>query len=293
MNINDAFSSYIHSGKIKSLKPSTISTYITRFEAYIKPILNNLELTQQNIDMLTMQLSQKVSNKTVSDVLGLLHNILEHCGIKLEIYKPKTYRKNVEMLDNVDCIKLHHYCLNHLNYISYSLLLTLFSGIRIGELCACQVQDLDLKNGLLAVNKTMQRIKDLGQNNNKTKVIIDRPKSSSSVRQIPLILPLVETGMKIYSNLPLNAYLTTGDACKYLEPRMMEYHYKKVIEKVGIEYKKFHALRHKFASDFYKNTHDVKALSELLGHADAGITLNTYVHSDMNETRKAISQFAF
>lgn len=65
------------------------------------------------------------------------------------------------------------------------------------------------------------------------------------------------------------------------------------MEKLEIDYINFHALRHTFATKFYKETHDTKALAEILGHQNTSTTLNTYVHADIENKRDLIEKTFF
>ena len=73
-----------------------------------------------------------------------------------------------------------------------------------------------------------------------------------------------------------------------MDPRTMQYRFKKILKEAGIESRTFHTLRHTFATNCVENGTDVKALSELLGHSDVKITLNRYVHPTMDSKRKQI-----
>ena len=71
----------------------------------------------------------------------------------------------------------------------------------------------------------------------------------------------------------------------FVSPRTFDYRYHKLLTTAGIERINYHALRHTFATRCIEAGVDVKTLSELLGHTDASITLNTYVHSSMERKR--------
>ena len=75
---------------------------------------------------------------------------------------------------------------------------------------------------------------------------------------------------------------------KPLDPRTMQYRFKRILKDAGIEIRNFHTLRHTFATNCIENGVDVKALSEFLGHSDVKITLNRYVHPTMDSKRKQI-----
>lgn len=107
------------------------------------------------------------------------------------------------------------------------------------------------------------------------------PKSESSRRTIPLTPEITNLLFGLIENQP---YIFGGN--KPLEPRTMQYRYKKLLKEADVNDRNFHILRHTFATNCIENGMDVKALSEILGHADVKITLNRYVHPTMESKRK-------
>ncbi len=195
--------------------------------------------------------------------------------------KIKTPVSSVEVFTADEQQRLENYIMQHTNLITVGILLVLYTGIRIGELCALNISHIDLAERFLYVRKTMQRIKNLDSGaTSKTKIIVDTPKSQKAVRDIPLpqfLIELLKTTLKTYHK---NSYVLTGSLYKFIEPRTMENHFKAVLKHCQIENKGFHALRHTFATNCVINGfYDIKTLSEILGHEDVKTTLNRYVHS--------------
>lgn len=109
----------------------------------------------------------------------------------------------------------------------------------------------------------------------KTKISITTPKSSCSIRTIPLsdeIIGILEQFEK------QSGFVLTGNDRAYIEPRSMHNHFKRICKSAGINPVNFHVLRHTFATRCVELGFDVKSLSEILGHANVSITLNRYVH---------------
>lgn len=119
-------------------------------------------------------------------------------------------------------------------------------------------------------------------------MIIDTPKTPASTRDIPISSAL----------LPILASFRSHSSSKYvvsntntfLSPRTFEYRYHRLLEETGITPINYHALRHTFATRCIEAGVDVKSLSEMLGHANVGVTLNTYVHSSMELKRKQLEK---
>ena len=167
-----------------------------------------------------------------------------------------------------------------LDKFSVAVLLCLYTGVRLGELCALQWADLDLSDMTLTVNQTVQRIA-VGGHETKTILLETDPKSESSKRNIPLTGEIIKHLVQLKGNHP---YVFGGK--KPLDPRTMQYRFKKMLKQAEIDGRNFHILRHTFATNCVENSMDVKALSEILGHSDVKITLNRYVHPTMDLKRK-------
>ncbi len=294
--LDDLFYEYINSYKARTrLKQSTISTYTNSYTNYIHPYFKNLklfEIDEFHVMNYTNILLKHYASKTINDILNLLNNILNFAGISIDIYKPKIETKEVKVVTDNSLAILINFCSSHFSCINLGILIVIFTGMRIGEICALQWRDIDLDTGIIKINKTMQRIKNTDPKSKfKTKIIIDSPKSNKSKREIPInnfLLTLLR-----YRKRKPNAYILTGKNKKFMEPRVLEYHYKKILEELKIDYINFHALRHTFATRFYRETNDTKALAEILGHQNISTTLNIYVHSDIENKRNLIEKTFF
>lgn len=166
----------------------------------------------------------------------------------------------------------------------FGVLLCLYTGIRIGEICALKWENVDLINGVISIRKTLQRIQCIEPcTGRKTKVIITDPKSNCSIRDIPLPTFLTKMAQEYHSKP--EAYVLTGCEEHYIEPRLLQYEFKKYIHACGLEGVNYHALRHTFATRCIELGFDAKTLSEILGHTNVNITLNRYVHSSLDTKR--------
>lgn len=180
--------------------------------------------------------------------------------------------------------KLENYLISNTNLSNICTLLSLYTGLRIGEICGLQWKDIDIKQGSLMVTKTVERI-SLG--NGKTKVVVELPKTESSIRKVympPFIIELLKT----YKD-ENEKYILSGKS-KPTEPRTLQYRFEKILKSAGIREMKFHSLRHTYATICIEKGVDIKTLSELLGHSDVKITLNTYVHSSDKLKRKYVKR---
>jgi len=291
MQIENLFQNYITSQRATvQLKQTTISTYWRQFESYIKPFFLTKEIINEGeITEFTKFLLFKVSRKTANDILTLLTIIFRYNKISVEIYKPRFQVPEIESLTNEEWDKLESYCITHLDFLTYCILLGLYTGIRPGELCASKKANLDLLNREFSVTDTMQRIKNFEEGaTTKTKVVIDTPKSPKSIRSIPLIQDLVMIGTNLYKDIPPNAFLLTGRPDKFIEVRRLETRINEIYAVLGIKGKNLYTLRHSFATNFYNNTNDIKTLSELLGHASIQTTYR-YIFTSDEQKRQGVN----
>lgn len=118
--------------------------------------------------------------------------------------------------------------MDDMDLYKFGVFLSLYTGIRIGELCALQWEDFNLAQTTLKIRKTMQRIQDTENRSfSKTKIVITEPKSHCSVREIPLPTFVVDIAQK-YVASP-KAYILTGND-RYVEPRTMQNRFKSYVK---------------------------------------------------------------
>ena len=158
----------------------------------------------------------------------------------------------------------------------------MFTGLRIGEICALKWSDIDLNETILHVNKTVQRITS-SNGSKKTKVIITSPKSESSVRDIPLPPRIIDM-LGSFKRDNDNYIISQGR--DPVEPRTLQYRFERLLDDADLPQIRFHSLRHIFASNALMLGFDIKSLSEILGHSSANVTLKLYVHSSLGVKRE-------
>ena len=287
------------------LKESTLIKYRNLLNTYIIPIIGSTTISDMDYEMLSDfcnmllvsggSVQQGLSNKTVSDVLTVIKSVCRYA-------ERKKYRIDRTALDVSVKIKaaplrvlsfqeeqlLIDYLKKQDSLICTGILLSLFTGIRIGELCALTWRDISLKQKTIHIHRTMQRIQT-PEGPSKTMVVITEPKSLCSIRDIPLSKNIIEL---MPEPADPKAYFLTGKINQYVEPRTMENHFKRILTGLNIENVHFHTLRHTFATRCVEVGFDIKSLSETLGHANVNITLNRYVHPSMELKQKNMEKLS-
>ena len=116
--------------------------------------------------------------------------------------------------------------------------------------------------------------------------MITPPKSETSVREIPLPDFVLNELRQVRTND--GDYIVSGSE-KIIEPRCFTNRYKSILKKAGIPSRKFHSLRHTFATNALQQGFDVKTLSEILGHSGANVTMRVYLHTSMERKTACMS----
>lgn len=193
------------------------------------------------------------------------------------IYIPKAINKDMRVFTEFEQRRIEMSVSNLKSPHDIGVLICLYTGIRIGELCGLMWEDIDLESKMLHIRRTMQRIKTNDGAKNKTKIVYLPPKTEASHRSIPLPAFLSEL-LAEYKEKAVGDYVMM-DGMKIIEPRNIQYNFKKILKKSGVADANYHALRHTFATRALENGFDAKTLSEILGHSSPTITLTKYAHS--------------
>lgn len=291
---------------VMQVKESTYAKYTNILNNHLKPSFGKYKITEINTELVrgivekkmtngNLRTGQRLSPKTMKDIVSVMGLILKYAqtqgatvNCKTENITIRSCKSRKKSLTKAEQIQLTEYLLQNINPINIGILLALYTGLRIGELCALKFEDVSVTEKILNINKTMQRLQKFSGTENKTEVVITSPKSESSQREIPLPDFLVEI-LACSEYLP-NAYLLTGDSNRYIEPRTMENKFKKCLKTCGLEEVTFHQLRHRFATYCVELGFEIKSLSEILGHSSVNITLNRYVHSSMELKRNNMAK---
>lgn len=273
--------SWLNNSKIKN-KKSTYSNYMYTINSRIIPNFAKVKKKTISLEIINKftadLLNEGLAPKSVKDILIILQQILKNGGVNIKIPMPKVPKNEIQILKKEEQKQLEIELQSNMDTISFGIYFCLYTGLRIGELCALQWKNIDLENKKIYIKKTLVRIKNPDMTSKKkTIIIIDEPKSLTSIREIPIpdfIIPMLK---KISFNITPDTFLISGNE-KCIETRTFFNKYKKILKKINIDSYNFHALRHTFATRCIENGCDPKTLSEILGHSSVKITLERYVH---------------
>lgn len=279
------------------LKESTLANYRMKLDKYIFPYLGTIKyelLTEDTINQFVdCLLNEKdLSAKYVADILSLIKSIAKFAHKKYGyinaiadvIYPKNKVVKAKTTLSEADMKTLLREIDYDTDLTKLGILISIYTGIRIGELCALKWSDIDFDNNILSISKTVQRI-SLPENSG-TQILFLPPKSKSSIRLIPLTDFLMEY-LGVFKSADEDFILSGNEKC--IEPRTMQYRFKSILKKAGLPAVNFHILRHTFATNCLNIGFDIKTLSEILGHSSVQITMACYIHSSLERKRQCMS----
>ena len=290
-----------------SFKESTYIRYRTLIKCYLMPYFQTAKIeniTKEHVLDFCKEIETHgkrdgtaLSTKTVSDILSVLRRILHYAKaqnipVDSAIFdiRIKQTPKPLPVLSLSEQLTLQKYLIGHPDCLNLGILLCLFTGIRIGELCALTWDKISLSERNLCICRTMQRIQTRIPESQKTHILISSPKSSSANRTIPISQMLFE-----YLNMyPLGktGYFLSGSSSRPIEPRCVQRRFHKILMACGLENRNFHVLRHTFATRCVEARIDIKTLSRILGHSSVTITMNRYVHPSLELKRETMEQLA-
>jgi site-specific recombinase XerD len=208
---------------------------------------------------------------TAQSVFNLLKSALTAENEEMFAVKfPKQVKPKAEFLSVDEQKRLEQAAKERGSTDYIAVIICLYTGFRIGDLCGLLWSDIDFDCKLLRINRTLQRIRSEGEN--KTEVTFLTPKSITSTREIPLPDFLLELLFK-------HRAITNGEYIlnyknKPIEPRTLQYRFKKILQAADVKDVGFHTCRHTFATRALESGCDVKSLSEILGHGSAMVCEN-------------------
>ena len=220
LTVKELFVWYLSQAEIK---PSTRARYVFLIEHHILPELGSIFVVSLTAKQLSDFLSQKrqsgrlhgggLSAKSVRDIGVLIKAALRFASAEYHFYcdalntkLPKTKQREIEPFSAWELDQLRKGLSPSPNHKDAGILLSANGGLRLGEVCALRVSDIDFQNGTVSIEHAVQRVRQ----NGKTKLIIQTPKSEKSVRVIPLPNDMMAYLKKAVSGLSQNAYILTG-----------------------------------------------------------------------------------
>ena len=289
--------------KKPNLRPNTQMSYERRIYQHITPALGQIQLDKlttadiqefygnlkKNGRLLRTELyGESLSDQTVRGIHTTLHAALDKAveenlifrnpsnGCKLPPAKPREMKvltpEEIQRLliqaREDGCYEL--------------LLLELSTGLRRGEICALQWNDLNLKTGALQVERQVHRVRG--------ELVVSPPKTKAGRRTV-LLPPPVLNVLKVYRTTSTSRWMFPSPVKEDspMDPTAVRKRLSTILKRADCRRLRFHDLRHSFATASLEHGMDVKTLNTIIGHVSSSTTLNIYAHvtDEMQRTAAA------
>ena len=281
------------------VKQSTMAAYVLILENHVLPEFgDNDSLHEHEVQAFVLKkIEHGLSVKSVKDILIVLKMVMKF-GVKNEWmthyewdikYPANNQPKELEVLSVANHKKILDYVQHNFTFMSLGIYISLSTGLRIGEICALKWSDINVADGTITVQRTIERIYVVEGGKKHTQLVINTPKTVNSCREIPMskeLLAMVKPMKKVVNG---DFYVLTNED-KPTEPRTYRNYYNRLMEKLDIPKLKYHGLRHSFATRCIEAGCDYKTVSVLLGHSNISTTLNLYVHPNMEQKKRCINK---
>ncbi len=283
--------------KAGAVKESTLAQCRSIVHTTIKYVWANSQLNNYNGDLLCIiseELHNKYKLRTAKLYIITINQVLKYAydrGYTSDLLnisaKTKTCKvSRPQVFSVMEQKMLTEYLIADLDLNKLGVLVCLYSGLRLGEICGLKWGDIDLKKEIIKISRTVQRVCD---GNGGTYMLMGAPKSEFSEREVPIPSFLNDILLNYCSDK--ECYVTTGTT-DHTQPRTYQNIVKRYYRECKISQYHFHTLRHTFASRAIELGFDPKSLSEILGHSSVRITLDLYVHPSMEAKKKEMERFS-
>ena len=322
---------------LKDVKPRTLKIYQDDIRLHIKPYLAAVKLNELDThtvqrffntllksgkrvpkrdkegkivkkDGKTVYEGAPLSSKTVKNVHGVLHGALRQAVVNRYIpinpadgdfcKLPKIQKQEIKPLDEVqiaDFLKAIHG-----DRFEELFLVTLFTGLRQGEVLGLTWDCVDFDNGTLLVNKQMQLHQERGIK--AYQLVPTKNSKSRTITAAPSVMSLLRRRRAIQAQQHLEAgplwqdsdLVFTDELGRHLTKSSVYRGFKKIVAAIGRPDARFHDLRHSYAVAAIRSGDDIKTVQGNLGHATAAFTLDVYGHvTDQMKQASAARMEAF
>lgn len=281
------------------IKPSSFQTYANILNRHLIPALGNLRLLALTpsvvLDFIDHLEHSQLAYSTVRGIYRLLSAAMK-CAFEEGVIPKNPCRKiKIQQHERMEQRVLNKAVQALLrksatSYKELPALLSLYTGMRLGEVCGLKWSDIDFENQTIAIRRSVQRLAVKAAGGVKTALIASTPKSLRSARLLPMPSFIAQMMRALHQDASADAYVFGTDTAA--EPRTIQRRFKAFAQRIGLRQVHFHTLRHSFATRLIELGIDIKTISVLLGHSTAKTTLDFYAHSPSEQQRLAMNLLA-
>lgn len=289
----------------RSIRESTYARYKLILRTHIVPALGEYlpkEVDTEKVRAFTEKLrGSGLAPRTITNILTVLRYVVDYTAkrcpeaprrVEIKLYKSEKQERRI--LSYAEQKKLTEYLLRDIDESKFGVLLALYTGMRLGELCALCWYNISLNERTIEIKVTMQRIENTDPTTNgskKTKILIGPPGNANARRVIPLTDRALALCEKMKPDDEM-AYVLTGTRSSYMEPHALQMRFKQYVNDCGLENAHFGMLRNTFAARCVEAGFGMKPLSEIMGYSTANITIEQYIHSSMELKRSNMEKLS-
>lgn len=276
-----------------------MAVYQLHLEHHLLPLFGEMTLIKEETvqEFVTSKLTAGLNPKSVRDILIVL-KMVTRFGAKLGAFAYPDWNirfpseqpaRRAPVFSLRHQRKLMDHLHNNFSFRNLGILICLNTGMRIGEICALKWNDVDERQAIITVSKTVERIYLIEKSRRHTELILSSPKTKNSFREIPIARELLRIIKPLKERTDKDYYIVSNSP-RPVEPRTYRAYFRKLLQSLDIPEIKFHGLRHSFATRCIESQCDYKTVSAILGHASITTTMNLYVHPNRDHKMRCINK---
>lgn len=297
--------------KKNNIKATTFEQYETILRVHALQNIGDIKVSQlkpEHLQKLYNEMYDKqISARTIKILNTVLHGALKQAvknnltvrNVTEAVSLPKSKVKEMRVLTSEEQKQFMQVLKN--DRMGNMYLFGLFTGLRRGELLALRWSDVDWNQRLIKIERSLSRVKDYSDSKNKTKLVVEEPKTIKSKRIIPLFDYLIEIlnnqkaqqdidKQQSYGVYEDNDIIFATELGLMIDPGNFNRKFYKLIDKAELPHANPHCLRHTFATRGLESGIDLKTMQELLGHSSISVTGDTYTHVLIDKKRNEMDK---
>ncbi len=283
---------------------NTLARYALVYNNYVKPTeLNSKRLC--DIKFLYLQqyynklFSEGIASSKIFNLNKILRNFFNFCitnqymltnpTFRIVIPKEKTTENKKDNIDIFTDEEIEAITENSRDYMYYLFKLALATGLREGELLGLELGCININTAEITVKQALKTVHIYEDENTSKREIQLGSTKNNKTRTVPIPKGLIKD-LKKHINKQKGLFLSFGlqytdtdflfttKGCLPINARNMQRAWRRTLTRANVRYRKFHNVRHTYASKLLEKGVDIKTISTLLGHSNISITADIYVH---------------
>lgn len=302
MTFDELFTQWITVKELEC-KASTLSNYRLQWMS-LQPHVEGKDVAsfgrQEARLLLHMLLGEGLAPKSARDRMAQLKQMMRFAALELAVKikplewnlrYPESKPREIKNFTEAEMLRIVRHSTEEIErgvYTSLPALISILTGMRLGEVAALRWGDVDFVHRTISVRRTAARIYNPVER--RQDLTVSTPKTKSGYREIPM-LPTLKTCLRLYGGTDFNPTdYVWGNRDQISDPALARSAFSRFLKRYRLPEVNFHGLRHTYATLLVESGGDIKTISTLLGHSDVSTTLNLYVHPSLDSKRKVTNK---